>query len=87
MVRVSIINSVRMYVYMCACVACVCVSKAIVPAVITLKFAAVGLGILSDRETVESMSLSGNPRELLGGPLLYGQMVTRLPASNRSLMS
>jgi phytol kinase len=45
---------------------------AIVPATITLQFALVGLGLLHDPDTVASMSRTGNPRELLYGPLTYG---------------
>jgi len=45
---------------------------ALVPAVITARFALIGLGIIQDEDTVRSMSRTGNPRELLRGPLLYG---------------
>jgi len=45
---------------------------AVLPGLITLKFALNGLEIIKDPETVKSMSRSGNPRELLYGPLFYG---------------
>lgn len=45
---------------------------ALVPAIITAKFAAVGLGVVRDRATVESMCRTGDSRELLRGPLVYG---------------
>ncbi len=45
---------------------------ALVPAAITGKFAAIGLGVLRDDDAVASMSRSGNPAELLRGPLSYG---------------
>ncbi len=45
---------------------------ALVPAVITLRFALIGLGVIQDPDTVRSMSRTGNPRELLRGPLMYG---------------
>jgi len=45
---------------------------AIVPLLITIRFLLLGTGFLHDPETVRSISRSGNPRELLGGPLLYG---------------
>jgi phytol kinase len=45
---------------------------ALVPLVITLQFLLVGLGIIKDRAAVQAMSRTGNPREILRGPLFYG---------------
>lgn len=45
---------------------------ALVPAVITLQFALIGLGMLKDEAAVKAMSRTGNRRELLYGPLQYG---------------
>jgi len=45
---------------------------AIVPFLNTVQFALVGLGLISDPAAVASMSRSGDKRELLRGPLLYG---------------
>ena len=45
---------------------------AAVPFAITVQFALIGLGIMKDEASVKSMSRSGNPRELLRGPLFYG---------------
>ncbi len=45
---------------------------ALVPLAITAQFALVGLGIMRDPEAVEAMSRSGDPREILKGPLFYG---------------
>ena len=45
---------------------------ALVPLLITVQFALVGLGILKDDAAVEAMSRSGDPREILRGPLFYG---------------
>lgn len=45
---------------------------ALVPAVITLQFALIGVGVLKDEDAVQAMSRSGNRRELLYGPLQYG---------------
>jgi phytol kinase len=45
---------------------------ALVPAVITLQFALIGLGRLKDEDAVQAMSRSGDRRELLYGPLQYG---------------
>lgn len=45
---------------------------AIVPFVITIQFALVGLGILKDDDAVKAMSRSGDRREILRGPLYYG---------------
>ncbi|UCD98432.1 MAG: phosphatidate cytidylyltransferase [Chloroflexota bacterium] len=45
---------------------------ALVPFVITLQFFLVGIGIIRDDAAVEAMSRTGNPREILRGPLYYG---------------
>lgn len=42
------------------------------PLTLTVKFAAIGLGLLKDERAVATMSRSGDCRELLRGPLLYG---------------
>ncbi|MCI0556358.1 MAG: phosphatidate cytidylyltransferase, partial [Anaerolineae bacterium] len=45
---------------------------ALVPLVITLQFALVGLGIIKDEAAVKAMSRTGDPGEILRGPLFYG---------------
>ena len=45
---------------------------ALVPLLITLQFALVGLGILQDETAVTAMSRTGDRREILRGPLFYG---------------
>ena len=45
---------------------------AAIPGGITAYTAAVGLGVVPDRGTVDSMSRHGRRRELLSGPLAYG---------------
>lgn len=45
---------------------------ALVPGLITIQFALVGLGIIKDQAAVQAMSRTGNPREILRGPLFYG---------------
>jgi len=45
---------------------------AIIPLLITLQFLLVGLGVLKDEEAVRAMSRSGDRREILKGPLIYG---------------
>lgn len=45
---------------------------ALVPCVITLQFALVGLGALKDEAAVQAMTRTGDPREILRGPLYYG---------------
>jgi len=45
---------------------------ALVPGLITVQFALVGLGIMKDEAAVKALSRSGNPREILRGPLFYG---------------
>lgn len=44
---------------------------ALVPLAFIIQFAAIGLGLRKDEAFVNSMSRSGNPRELLGGTLHY----------------
>jgi dolichol kinase len=43
----------------------------LVPLAFIIQFAAIGLGIRKDEAFVNSMSRSGNPRELLGGTMHY----------------
>jgi len=45
---------------------------ALVPAAITLQFYLVGSGIIKDPAAVQSMSRTGDRREILRGPLYYG---------------
>lgn len=45
---------------------------AIVPLISTVQFFLAGIGKLKDRGAIESMSRSGDHRELLNGPFLYG---------------
>jgi len=45
---------------------------ALVPLTITLQFFLVGIGVLRDKSAVQAMSRTGDPREILRGPLYYG---------------
>ena len=45
---------------------------ALVPFMIVAQFALVGLGVMKDEAAVQAMSRTGNPREILRGPLYYG---------------
>jgi phytol kinase len=45
---------------------------AVVPFLITVQFALIGLGILKDEASVQAMSRTGDRREILRGPLIYG---------------
>lgn len=45
---------------------------ALVPLVITAQFILVGLEIINDEAAVRAISRTGNPREILKGPLFYG---------------
>lgn len=47
---------------------------ALVPGLITVQFALVGLGVIQDEASVKAMSRSGDRREILRGPLYYGVM-------------
>lgn len=45
---------------------------ALVPLIITVQFIAVGIGVIKDEAAVKAMTRTGNPREILRGPLYYG---------------
>ena len=45
---------------------------ALVPFAITVQFALIGLGIMKDEASVKAMSRTGDPKEILRGPLYYG---------------
>lgn len=45
---------------------------ALVPFMIVLQFALVGLGVMKDEAAVQAMSRTGDRREILRGPLYYG---------------
>ena len=47
---------------------------ALVPLLITVQFLLVGTGIMKDDAAVQAMTRTGNPREILRGPLFYGIM-------------
>jgi phytol kinase len=47
---------------------------ALVPLAITIQFALIGFGVFQDEASVKAMSRSGDPHEILRGPLYYGLM-------------
>ena len=47
---------------------------ALVPLLITVQFILVGTGLMKDDAAVQAMTRTGNPREILRGPLFYGIM-------------
>jgi phytol kinase len=51
---------------------------ALVPGLITVQFALIGLGIIKDEASVKAMSRTGDPKEILRGPLYYGIMFVLL---------
>ena len=51
---------------------------ALVPLGITVQFALTGLGIIKDEASVKSMYRSGDPKEILRGPMYYGIMFVLL---------
>jgi len=51
---------------------------ALIPFAITVQFALTGFGIIKDEASVKAMSRSGDPREILRGPLYYGIMFVLL---------
>ena len=48
------------------------IAASLVPVAMTLKFFLIGLGIIHDEDAIHSMSRTGDRRELLRGPTLYG---------------
>lgn len=44
----------------------------LVPLLFTIQFALIGFGIIKDEATVKSLSRSGDPKEILRGPVFYG---------------
>jgi len=51
---------------------------ALVPLLITVQFVLVGTGMMKDDAAVQAMTRTGNPREILRGPLFYGIMFVLL---------
>jgi phytol kinase len=51
---------------------------AFVPLLITAQFILVGTGLMKDDAAVQAMTRTGNPREILRGPLFYGIMFVLL---------
>ena len=47
---------------------------ALVPFAITAQFVLIGLGFMKDEASVKAMSRTGDPKEILRGPLYYGIM-------------
>ena len=51
---------------------------ALIPLLITVQFALVGTGLMKDEAAVEAMTRTGDPKEILRGPLFYGIMFVLL---------
>lgn len=49
-----------------------CYFAALVPLAITLQFIGIGVGWIQDPDAVQAMTRTGNPKEILKGPLFYG---------------
>ena len=45
---------------------------ALIPLLITIQFILVGIGVIKDEAAVQAMTRTGNPKEILRGPLFYG---------------
>ncbi len=45
---------------------------ALVPLLITVQFILIGVGVIKDQAAVDAMSRTGDPKEILKGPLYYG---------------
>ena len=52
----------------------------LVPLLITVQFFLVGTGLMTDEAAVQAMTRTGNPKEILRGPLFYGIMFVVLTA-------
>lgn len=50
----------------------------VVPLLVTTQFVLVGTGIMKDDAAVQAMTRTGDPREILRGPLFYGIMMVVL---------
>ena len=51
---------------------------ALVPFAITVQFALISFGVIKDKASVDAMSRTGDPKEILRGPLYYGIMFVML---------
>ena len=47
-----------------------------IPALITIQFILIGLEIIKDQASIDAMSRSGDPKEILYGPVFYGVIFT-----------
>lgn len=45
---------------------------AIIPFLITIQFFLIGIGLIKDQASVDAMSRTGDPKEILKGPFFYG---------------
>lgn len=45
---------------------------AIIPLLITVQFFLIGVGVIKDQASVDAMSRTGDPKEILKGPFFYG---------------
>lgn len=45
---------------------------AVIPFLISIQFFLIGIGVLKDEASVDAMSRTGDPKEILKGPLFYG---------------
>lgn len=45
---------------------------AIIPLLITIQFFLIGIGVIKDQASVDAMSRTGDPKEILRGPFFYG---------------
>lgn len=45
---------------------------AVIPLLITIQFFLIGIGVIKDQASVDALSRTGDPKEILKGPLFYG---------------
>ena len=45
---------------------------AVIPLIISLQFFLIGIGVIKDQPSVDAISRTGDPKELLKGPFIYG---------------
>eukprot|EP00055_Hartaetosiga_balthica_P007820 m.27559 g.27559 ORF g.27559 m.27559 type:complete len:256 (+) comp5955_c0_seq1:74-841(+) len=57
----------------------------LIPFVITIKYLLIGLGLLKDEGTIRLLCRTGNRKEILFGPFIYGLIFSLLPFAGNSV--
>ena len=51
---------------------------AVIPLLISIQFFLIGIGVIKDQSSVDAMSRTGDPKEILKGPFFYGVVFVTL---------